>query len=816
MSFTEERKLDEDEAGSHAAGLGGILRAGPRAALGWLSQHRRQALVVVAASTLLTALSFTAVWYTRREPEHGPEQWTVADALAALEREDLAQAQTIAQHLQAVRRYTIDDAAAPPYVLGVVAYREASGRFGLDRSRLFALAAEWFQLAARRGFLPDRQAEILRLWGASLYESGQMEEAADVLGQAVAANAEHPLELLPLLVDALCCTAEPDFDAALRASDAWLRLPGLAGDARDEALLRRGEIFLRLGNVSACREALGQVAESSPLHPRAQLLAARAIIAEAQQLSASHEALPAEAVVRYEEAVELLRKAESRDTLRNRTGRQVAYLLGICWQRLGDQQAALAQFQAMQRQYIDTTEAQAALLSIADLLLALDRHEEAAQAYCQVLAGVAQPELYNNPWISLKQVQDAVLLAHEQFMRHEHFAQAVALAEELDVVVEPSRAQELLAGAWQRWGSVLLEQAESAPWPQSEQLAHDGRDKMRSAAAQWRYLAQLRFTTRSYPDDLWAAAQADMAGHNFSSAQAVLEEYLLLESRPRRTDAQVLLGQSLLNQEKTEQAIATLRLLLELQPQNPAVHRARLLLAQALAADEQHDAATEQLLHNLQGELLTPESPEWRASLLLLGKMLYRQQQFDEAARRLDEALARWPDDKQFTNTLHLAAESHRRAAQQMDALVSDEMTPPERADRLQQALDHRLAALAHYEQVRARLESRNALPPHHELLLRSAYFSRASLLLKLDRLDAALLACQEAVHAAGNDTAVLHAYMQLAACYRRLGEEDEARGTLRQAQVALAALPPEVFAEQTADYSLAQWQELLQSLVAL
>ncbi|MGW8257861.1 MAG: tetratricopeptide repeat protein, partial [Thermoguttaceae bacterium] len=47
------------------------------------------------------------------------------------------------------------------------------------------------------------------------------------------------------------------------------------------------------------------------------------------------------------------------------------------------------------------------------------------------------------------------------------------------------------------------------------------------------------------------------------------------------------------------------------------------------------------LLENLNGDYLTPAGREWRDSLFVLGEVLYAQGRYEEAVRRLQEAVKR-------------------------------------------------------------------------------------------------------------------------------------------------------------------------------
>ena len=57
---------------------------------------------------------------------------------------------------------------------------------------------------------------------------------------------------------------------------------------------------------------------------------------------------------------------------------------------------------------------------------------------------------------------------------------------------------------------------------------------------------------------------------------------------------------------------------------------------------------------------------------------------------------------------------------------------------------------------------------------------------------------------------AALEALVQIASCYRRLNQPDEARGTLKQAQFVLKRLDANADFASTTRYGRQQWDELL------
>ena len=62
----------------------------------------------------------------------------------------------------------------------------------------------------------------------------------------------------------------------------------------------------------------------------------------------------------------------------------------------------------------------------------------------------------------------------------------------------------------------------------------------------------------------------------------------------------------------------------------------------------------------------------------------------------------------------------------------------------------------------------------------------------------------------------MLEAYVQIAACYRRLGMPVEAKSTLEQAKYALKHIPEEALVDGTTNYDREEWTRLLDTLETL
>ncbi len=155
--------------------------------------------------------------------------------------------------------------------------------------------------------------------------------------------------------------------------------------------------------------------------------------------------------------------------------------------------------------------------------------------------------------------------------------------------------------------------------------------------------------------------QAYLEGHDYRNAAATLKEYLRSETHRRHAEALVSLGECMLAMEQYDEAVKVFNDCIVFHPQDAAAFRARLLASRADAEKGDLKQAEALLRENLQGELLTPESTEWRESLFDLGRLLYNAHRYEEAIARLEEAVARYPDSPRVLESQYLTADSFRQ-----------------------------------------------------------------------------------------------------------------------------------------------------------
>lgn len=355
--------------------------------------------------------------------------------------------------------------------------------------------------------------------------------------------------------------------------------------------------------------------------------------------------------------------------------------------------------------------------------------------------------------------------------------------------------------------------------PRAKELVDEARECFRQAGDAYARLAEVRRPTAHYPDDLWAAAEAYRRARDYPAAIRMLRAYLE-HARPhtRQPEALLRLGEVWLAEGNGEQAVQALNDVLDLYPRHPAKYAARLLLAQAYLELGEVDKAAAQLESNLEGDDLTPTSPEWRAALFALGQLKYGQQQWDQAARLLVQAVARYPEDPSTPTANYLLGEcylqqSRERAAETVPPLAVAERA---RADAVQGLLAKALEALNRTRQMLEQQASEGELTLLQESILRNTYFARAAVLKELGRVEESLDAYTALINRYQHSPAVLDAYVQAAAIYRQQRHIAKARNAIAAAQSVLKRLPDGGLVQDLTGQNKEQWERYLAWLAKL
>ena len=791
--------------------------------LQWISRHPLQAGVIVGI-VLVPVLPIVVVQVTlsRRLPKP-PVVAELDEAFAALDGGDYSLVDQIVQGLGSERPLTVEELRAKPFLLGVVADHDADRLLGKRQSRLRMLAARYLNESRVLGFPPGREPEGMYLLGKDLYQSGQAEESVHVLTEALEHAGARRAELHRLLYSAYLVLPEPNFHQALARNTEYLADEGLPKDKRQRALIDRSRIEFGLGDYAACRQTLDNLSPDLPGQSQAAIM--RALLLEQQGRALSGENRLADtpaAVDKLREAIDLLKGLHGHVLEVESSAAEVAYLSARLALEMGDSEGGMEKLRRTQLRWPTTESGFAAGFAFGQRLQSLGRDAEAVDAYRVALETIDAETEFRNRWLPLDEARETVLDAYQECLRKHEFKLAIELARVCGGVFNPSRALQLEAQAEGQWGRHLLATATDPSSPTTDKQISRGRQRLRQSGHLYRRLAEMRVASREYPDDLYDAAEADLAGHDYASAIAMFRKYLNVEARKRRPHALLALGEALLSEGMPAEALKALQECIEFHPRDAAVFQARLLASEAYLATgqkEAKEAAEKLLLDNLDGEALSPASTEWRDSLFALGRLLYESGRYREAIGRLEEATTRYPNAAVSEEASYLAAESYRRSAREVQNQEAQEATAEGRLSRRREWEQLLEAALARYEEeLNAILlrQERQPLTRLEEAILRNCFFARGDVLFDLGRYQEAIQAYASATNRYQQNPEVLQAYVQIAACYRRLGQTAEARSTLEQAKYALKHLADGISFEDTSNYSRQEWGQLLDTLKTL
>lgn len=825
------------------------------AALGRI-RHRALQVAILAACLLLSVTGIAVgAWVVVNLRSADARLPKIETALHQLDEGRFAEAREIANHMLADNKLEFEERGGPLFVLGAAAMHEAEEAWSPDQQRrLNLVAARYLDEARDCGFPEGREVEGICLLASSEFHGGQYAQCIPHLQEARRASPKQRTELTGLLAQACFREATPRLNEALKYNQQYLADQKLKSGERGTALLERAQIQFLLGEFENASQTLDDIPHAKGLESGLAVMRARLLIQKgdvARAARGSSEDKATDPATYYEEAAQLLKPVQKRVGAADSAVREAQLLLGHCLFNLGDARAAETQFSRTRRLNMGTVEAIAAAIEEADLQRLDKRAETALAGYLQILHEFGQPEDYRNPWLPLDRLRGRFEAAIEGLRDAHEFDSAAELIEALPPLFSLARTIELRGEVEQAWGKYLAKKAEQAPVAEGPKLAETARTKHREAGVAFAKLAEIRKAERDYPDDVWRSAQNFIAGQDYRHAIRMVKMYLADDSRKRRSEALIALGQCYLALNQVDQAVPPLLECVENFRKHPDSYRARLIASQAYLEQHQLADAKAILIDNLENESLAPSSLEWRDSLFALGKILHfeateleslsRKQGVDspypdvvkvalkdlersfhvyqEAIDRLSEAVKRYPDAPQAVEAQYLIAESHRQAAKWPRKLRGATAIETTRAAYLRQAREELTAAVAAYEPLLAILNERQekgGLPALDTVIMRNCYFARADVLFDLEQFEDAIAAYSSATNRYHDRPEALEAFVQIASCYRRTNRPAEARGTLEQAKVVLRRIPAEASFTQTTRYDRGEWTQLLNWLSSL
>jgi tetratricopeptide (TPR) repeat protein len=330
----------------------------------------------------------------------------------------------------------------------------------------------------------------------------------------------------------------------------------------------------------------------------------------------------------------------------------------------------------------------------------------------------------------------------------------------------------------------------------------EGRTHLLEAAGAYMRHARAMILTDdgAYGDSLWTAGACfDQAGE-LDRAIGVFSEFVAgRPSDPRRAGAELRLGFAHMARGDYTIAEQFFQGLVAAAPKTGEAAQAVVPLAQCYQLDENpdNDEEAERLLAGvIGGRSLEPEAVEFRNALVALGELKLRSGDFDEAIRRLAEAVERFPKDEEVDRLRYKLGEAYRKSAGAIDRAMGEAMPESQRRAAGKDRDDRLRAAMELYEQVHSALEARDGskLSAMERLHLRNATFARADCAFDLGDYDAAIRLYDAAAQRYASDPSSLVAMIQIVNAYVAKGALREARTANERARQRLAQLPDSVF----------------------
>lgn len=790
----------------------------------WATGHWLRTVII--AGTVLTLVGVTiGGWAYLASAALRVGEPNLPAAMEAYDKGDFEAARSMVSHLLTNGRFPHSEFGGPLFILGAIKVRDAEQQAAPERRRIeYSIASRYLTEANGYGFPLDRDQLGHLLLGRSLVESGQFEEGIDTLKGAIAApatpDATVKQDALYLLADTCLMLPKPRAQEALGYNDALLELKDATSERRTAALLQRAECLAALDRYAEAKQAIASLPPGADKNPHVALTEGRILLDEVE---ASLEKLtpadrPQAAAAQADKisaAFNDFMAAMPSNEQKDRNASQSLYQLGRGLVLRGDLEEAFKQFQRARQLYPDTYEGLAASLGEGQLLRAREDYDAAMLSYRRVLEAYSNIPVYRSHTLSTERIREQLVDAQADFTQHGRFEDALSLIAYFRPLFTQAEQLELQGDALEHWAVATLAQAaEDTPTGAANRQA--GLEHYRSAGMAFEQLAELRFATKFYTNDLWRAAEDFYHGHCYSRAIKSLQKYLQYEPELRNAQALLRSGQSQLALGHIPESIAAFEECIEFHPLDTATFQARIDCSRAYWCLGKNDRAEELLRENIGGSSLKPASPEWKDSLFELGNLQHEREKYEAAIGTLEEAIERYPDDPRKLMAKYEIGESYRRWAKQLADEIQKSRSGTEQEKSKQLVNERLLAALRQFQDVQRTITLKVHdihSDPLTAAMLRNCYMLEGAVMFDLGRYKEAIEAYSNVSSLYPDEPFVLETFVQISNCWRRLNRRDNARGAVHQAQIVLDRLPPSSDFASATVLNREEWRMLLANM---
>jgi tetratricopeptide (TPR) repeat protein len=737
------------------------------------------------------------------------------------------------------------------FALGVTLEREAkSSQSDTQRGNFDILASEFLSESHIRGGVPGREYELLSHWARSLFRNGRFGEALAIASQALthdenapAADEVSPLseiaraEVEHIAAESALRVEPPKLDIATVHVDRILADPEISPAERSAATLLRVEAYLLKQDFDEAQKILDGIEISTP---KLALLSYRVLEG---RVTVDPESVSQEM---WQQLLQRMRKVGAEDVV-SRTAAELRYAMAMCQRYMGDHDAALLELSRTRQLFANTPAGISAALAEGEMLAAQGNDDASSKAILRTISEFIASGATLGP-SRIEDVRRRIEDLQSSYTAHGNFDAALSLCQMPPGLIDATQLIRWRASIHKASALHAEKQAQSLKRAEAKKIQAVARRQWRFAAQATRELAWNSFGDKRFLLELQDAAESFLKGHDFVRTLEVIAEHGKYDSSQgsiamalARSEAELSLGRS-------QTALETLKTFIERFPADPTIYRARVLAAKAARESGDLAAARDLLMVNLTHDALSPRSTEWRDSQFLLGELWYDEARqleakvkrtqfdsanfdgstalttawseayvgFDKAADALEAALNRYPDAPQSEAAFFLLGESHRRAAERSRRRLNVENLETGRAARVREIRARLEAAIVAYDRFNTLVHARNdadSISPIAQLMIRNSFFAKAGCLYDLEKWDEAIKVYSTTTSRWQQEPEALEAYVQLAACHRRLGRNEEARSAIEQAKVALERIAPERNFQATTRFSRDEWQDTLEWL---
>ena len=471
----------------------------------------------------------------------------------------------------------------------------------------------------------------------------------------------------------------------------------------------------------------------------------------------------------------------------------------------------------------------ASRVGLAEALAALARFDEALKQYRHAVDRLGA--LGGSPVFSAEGVRASATVVAEQLRLAGRLEAALPFYELAEGLV-PDGDTARLVEYWQ-WLSEVRAAVAQARQAEAEALAARGAEDAErrhqlqdEAHALWRAAGETALKlarpgtlpeARS-ADAAWRAADLFDAAGDPQRTLATLEEFL--RERPESE----LLPRVLLRLGQTRQTLGAYAEAIEAYqenlrrfPRTPDAGSGLIPLARcymALGGPENAGLAEKTLVDHILADspVFTPEAPEFRDALFLLGELYGSTGRYEPSITVLEEALERYAADERAERARFLLADAYRHSALALKADIQKTEKASE-WPRLRAEMGARFerAAVLFADLVhRTAGSGEQNLDALQKLVLQQARLYQADCLFELGRYEEAVALYETSAFIYRNEPSALSAYVQVINCRLSLGQVGEAHAALRRAQYLLKIMPDRMFENGSGTQTRAEWERFL------